>query len=320
MSFIKYDTSTERVIEPYDKFEEYRSLEKISLSKSKRSRDATDEEIRILKSQLEDVRQSINVNNGAMSMFQQENPDLYTILRYRARPFDSLKSLFLNMAGLKLANIFSLLDIRQVSKVLDIGGGPGGFATYIKSKYPDVEYHGITLPDYPFDSSLNLTSVQTTSVFEENSYSEMDLNADLILSDLANTDAEYQELDLDYITVSNKITFSNLREGGTYICKLFEIHDIDALRLIFNMGRSFANWTLFKPITSPYDNGEIYFIGIGYKGRLYNKNLNIDEVLSLRQDFQTYINVRSDAYLVRMLEKNVPVKYNVNLAKVIWCK
>lgn len=318
MSYIQYDTSTEGVLEPYDKFQEYRLLEKIPLIKSKRDQEATEEGLNSLSEELKEVAQIINTNNRLLGDLNDNDNATHNSLRFRARPFDSLKKMYLNMAGLKLANIFSLLDLNDVYKVLDIGGGPGGFATFIKSRFPDVEYHGITLETYPFDSSLTLTKIYTESVFEENNYSSLNLNADLVLSDLANVDEEFQISDIRYVKVSNDIAFSNLARGGTYICKLFEIHSLPILRIIFNMGRSFNKWKLFKPITSPYENGEIYFIGVGYKGKLYDMNLRMREVEKLVKDFANYIAVRRKAYALRLTYDITPVKYNIHLAKAMW--
>lgn len=318
MSYIQFDTSSQDVLEPYDKFEEYRMLQKITMNRSKKGKEATDEDLDSFAEELTNISQIINTNNGLLKNLMDEDEPLYTSLRYRSHQFHSLQRMYLNMAGLKLANIFSLLDDINVTKVLDIGGGPGGFATFIKSKYPDVDYYGITLESYPFDESLNLTAVYTESVFDENNYTTMDLKADLVLSDLADVDAEYQESDIHYINTSNDIAFSNLIKGGTYICKMFEVRDLITLRVAFNMGRSFKEWKLFKPITSPYENGEIYFIGLGYTGQTHDINLRKHEVNDLLEDLTQYNAIRSKAYASRISQDIVPIKYNIHLAKAMW--
>ena len=79
---------------------------------------------------------------------------------------------------------------------------------------------------------------------------------------------EYLSYQLIYSEVF--LALSLLKEGGTFICKIFDIFTIHTLQLIYLLYQSFNEIMFIKPVTSRLTNSEKYIICKGYKG--YNKD------------------------------------------------
>ena len=78
---------------------------------------------------------------------------------------------------------------------------------------------------------------------------------------------------------SSMIGLRVLKKGGHFILKLFDCVSPSTRALILLLGRSFAEWTLYKPAMTRPCNSERYFLGKGYRG------LNSD-VLTTLEAFQ----------------------------------
>lgn len=62
------------------------------------------------------------------------------------------------------------------------------------------------------------------------------------------------------------------KEGGTFICKIFDIFMKETLILLFILKESYNEVFIYKPKMSRFSNSEKYIVCLGYKG--YNKEIN----------------------------------------------
>ena len=68
------------------------------------------------------------------------------------------------------------------------------------------------------------------------------------------------------------ISLNIQKEGGSFICKLFDLFHYSTLQLIYLLCLSYENISFIKPTTSRQSNSEKYIVCKGFKG--YNKELS----------------------------------------------
>jgi len=68
------------------------------------------------------------------------------------------------------------------------------------------------------------------------------------------------------------ISLNIQKEGGTFICKLFDLFHYSTLQLIYLLCLSYDNISFIKPSTSRQSNSEKYIVCKGFRG--YNKGLS----------------------------------------------
>lgn len=183
-----------------------------------------------------------------------------------ARQFEDI---FLNKGGLKLANIFGTFSLETPRSVLDIGGGPGGFASFIREKSKgECHYVGITLnmKDFTWHPSLrNFVDGRYIDILQD----EVDFGEryEHIYSDLGNVSETVQSSGSTHALVSKSIEIMHrhIEPDGVFICKIFDITTRRTLDTVFSLSRFFSHWCVFKPFTSRAMNGEVYFVGQGYQ-------------------------------------------------------
>lgn len=178
------------------------------------------------------------------------------------------ENLFLNKAGLKMANIFGTFRLTPPRSVLDIGGGPGGFATFIRElTQAQCYYLGITLDQSVFRWSPTLMNF-VDGRYHDILLEKLDFHRKFehIYADLGAVNDSFQSADgvKDLLKAADDLMHRHIEDGGLYICKIFDITTIRTITYVLNVGRYFRQWTVFKPFTSRATNGEVYFIGTGY--------------------------------------------------------
>jgi 23S rRNA U2552 (ribose-2'-O)-methylase RlmE/FtsJ len=80
-------------------------------------------------------------------------------------------------------------------------------------------------------------------------------------------DYTYQEQKVFHLLVcSLSIGLRVLRPGGAFVLKFFDCNSPHTQYLIMLLGRSFKEWTLYKPAMTRPCNSERYFLGRGFRG------------------------------------------------------
>jgi len=59
-----------------------------------------------------------------------------------------------------------------------------------------------------------------------------------------------------------------LRQGGSFVLKLFDLESPHTRTLVLLLGRHFTEWTLYKPAMTRTCNSERYFLGRGFRGTM----------------------------------------------------
>lgn len=215
------------------------------------------------------------------------NSSTAVIIRTDGRILDhasQFNRLFLNKGGLKLANIFGSFRLETPTSVLDIGGGPGGFASFIRERSQgQCQYEGITLDrnDFRWDASVrDFVKGYYLDILQENvSFGKKYHH---VYSDLGAVDEEYQSSSTmgPLLEKAIDITHRHIAPGGVFICKMFDIVSTSTLKTVFELSRYFSHRCVFKPFTSRATNSEFYFVGVGYgePGPLLIPNNFIEEL------------------------------------------
>jgi len=167
-------------------------------------------------------------------------------------------------------SIYKLQEINQKYKiikkgdwVLDLGAAPGSWLIFLSR---EVDYDGkiigvdindlkIELPQNVFFIKEDIYKFQTKDKF------------DVIVSDLAahTTGVEFADVEetLELCWQAFKIVKESLKQGGSFICKVFEGEGTEDFFKEIKKGFEFAK--RFKPMASRKQSREIYFIGTGFK-------------------------------------------------------
>jgi len=129
------------------------------------------------------------------------------------------------------------------------------------------------------------------------------------------------------------------KEGGTFICKIFDIFLKETIKLIYILSISYKTVYFHKPCISRLSNSEKYIVCIGFKG--YKKEIvnylfrsldNHDIKIKIDSNFDKKIKEFNEIYtgqqieqiskgleLIRKPNRNYPSKQQINNA-VTWCK
>lgn len=231
-------------------------------------------------------------------------PDKFDRARRTANPAERIdSSIFMNRAGLKLANIDALYKITRhlgglaslttsgTFKFCDLAGAPGAFAQYIQWRRPDAIGYGISLksltpgvPDwnldrldmqrfFPFygDSGTGDLYVESRS-FIDRVLADQGIGVDAVVADGGfDVETQYdQQEPLSYhlITVEVATALHVLRPGGDMVVKVFDTVTPGMAQLIYICACCFDQVTLVKPMTSRPANSEKYLIGKGRRDNI----------------------------------------------------
>lgn len=215
--------------------------------------------------------------------------------RDKANPYEGIgKSIFMNRAGIKIANIDRYYDISRhvmdyfayttphLFKFVDLAGAPGAFTQYIQWRRPEAMGYGMSLKDgigwqldyldesrflayYGEDGSGDLYT-QADSLIDKVKSNQVD-GVDLVVADGGfdveeSSDQERQEfLTSRLILVEIYTALQVLREGGDMIVKMFSTVTQISAHLLWIAANAFDQISLFKPISSRPANAEVYLIG-----------------------------------------------------------
>lgn len=232
---------------------------------------------------------------------QFDNPN-FENAKLIANPFENIgKSIFMNRAAIKLANIDAIFNLTQQDqryisqknlksfKYCDIAGGPGGFTEYLQYRLPNSYGYGITLHEknggipwiedrldktrfditYGFDGTGNLyTNYDWFSEYVNNKEG-INRNINLVVADGGfeiGNDARNQEILSSHLILSEiLIALQILAPGGNFVCKIFDTISKISADLIFILSICFREIHIFKPVSSRPANAERYLIGLGIK-------------------------------------------------------
>ncbi len=163
--------------------------------------------------------------------------------------------------------------LRPGQTVLDLGAAPGSWSQYASKR---VGANGRVI-------GIDLQAVKVSlanAVFVEANLLDASLPAvlagtgtappfDIVLSDMAPkttgvkiTD-QARSLELCEIALTAASDF--LREGGSFVCKLFHGEDFDAFRA--RLRESFAKVEVLRPKSTRKESKEVFFIAIGFRAR-----------------------------------------------------
>ena len=274
----------------------------------------------------------------------QENKDKFQNPRFRqirllANPFEQIsKSIFMNRAAIKLANIDAVLRLTNHTggyfaqqtpgkfSFCDLAGGPGAWTQYIQYRRSNSHGFGITLKsenipgnaeNLDWDTEKLDLDIFTISYGEDGTgdlytngpaFASFVKKTEVLGVDLAMADGgfelqagqeRYQEPLSSRLILSELLTgLMSLRIGGHMVVKVFDTVTKFMADLIFIVASCFESVWLFKPISSRPANAEKYLVGKGCKG-------NIEEYIALLlQAYSLYTESTSVTQLVSQLPPN----------------
>lgn len=223
--------------------------------------------------------------------------------RNNTNPFEKIgRSIFINRAAIKLANIDSVHNItgeiftftNKTSEKLftfcDIAGGPGGFTQYMQYRFPNSRGYGITLKSRTIDWSTKFIDTNKFNIFygpdgTGNLYTNWNYFAQFVLSnendgvDLITADGGFDVEENTNNSVVHKQEFLSSRLlltqvaigitctkiNGNFLVKVFDAVTNFSAHVLFLLAQCFNKILIFKPITSRPANSERYIVCIGRK-------------------------------------------------------
>ena len=218
--------------------------------------------------------------------------------RDATNPFENIgRSIFMNRAAVKLANIDAILNVtgnifefdKQSSvyplTFCDVAAGPGGFTQYLQYRYPTGTGYGMTLRSKNLDWNTKLLNMQRFTPFygtdnSGNLYDGWQAFNEFVLKqqprgvDLVTADGGFdveeggdrtllqkQEfLSSRLLVVQSLIGITCTRAGGTFVLKVFDTVTQLSAQVIYILGQCFEELIMFKPVTSRPANAERYLI------------------------------------------------------------
>jgi cap1 methyltransferase len=235
---------------------------------------------------------------------EQEDQNKFETARSLINPFEKIgRSIFINRAGVKLANIdavhhitnhiftFDQQHTNQPFTFCDLAGGPGAFTQYLQYRYPASKGYGITIRAKGLNWNTNVINTETFSIFEGpdntgNLYtnygpfidfvrSQQPYGVDLIVADGAIDAEQNQEfLNSRVIATEATIAIACTKVGGNFVLKVFDTVTAISAQLIFILSQCFEKVLLFKPVSSRPANSERYLICM-------NRHQNVQSYLEI---------------------------------------
>lgn len=226
-----------------------------------------------------------------------DNPN-FSMARDFTNPYETIgRSIFINRAGVKLANIDAVLhvtpaiftfDQKQSSidfTFCDIAAGPGGFTQYLQYRYPNSTGYGMTLKSDNLDWNRRILDMKRfTPIYGQdntgNLYTNWDEFITFVLSqqpdgvDLVTADGGFEiEQDGDrtllnqqewlssrLLLVQALIGMNCTKIGGNFVLKCFDTVTAISAQTIYLLSLVFEHVVMFKPVTSRPANSERYIV------------------------------------------------------------
>jgi cap1 methyltransferase len=238
------------------------------------------------------------LRKAEFSRFTREQLD---VARAETNPYEGIgKSIFMNRASMKLANIDALYKLTHhlgafmhlttpgPFKFCDLAGAPGGFTNYIQWRRPEAMGYGISLkstkPDVPTwnerfldmhrflpyygDSGTGNLYIEWKN-FVNRVKSDQVLGVDLVVADggfdveTERAHARQEFLSFRLIMVQILTALKLLKPEANFVVKTFDTVTELTAQLLYITSLCFESITLFKPITSRPANAEKYLICLG---------------------------------------------------------
>lgn len=204
-------------------------------------------------------------------------------IRSSLNPYEGIgKSIFINRAAVKLANIcavFNLID-GNTTTFSDLAGGPGGFVQYIQYVVPQPVIYGMTLTDAKKLSWSD--KIKDSGTFNEitgqdgtgNLYTNWNYYIDMLKDapvDLTTADGGFDvEKSLDFRRqefLSSRLIFTEITVGlattrvnGSMVIKVFDTVTKFSADMIFILTQCFEEVYIFKPVSSRPASAEKYLV------------------------------------------------------------
>jgi len=298
-----------------------------------------------------------------------------------ANPFENIgNSIFMSRAAVKLANIDSVYQINaHLGNIYapqsdgrfsfcDIAGGPGAFSEYLFWRFPEAYGYGITLrearglewdpkliksprfePVWGEDDSGNLFT--QWEFFERRIKENYSDGVDLAVADggfgLTGKNLRRKEfLSSRLITVEFYLGFACIREGGSFVCKVFDTVTEYMYHITYILSLAFDEIIMFKPVSSRPANEERYLVCKGRRrdikvpsdlfkqiiGEFSDENFLssiVPEKIGLPNDYlawmdeQNRLSIHRQTYYVNEIievsrGKKIELLYNINKALLLW--
>jgi 23S rRNA (uridine2552-2'-O)-methyltransferase len=171
----------------------------------------------------------------------------------------------------KLLNIDQKFNIfKNVQFVLDLGASPGSWLQVAaskvkssKSKIMGVDRKRIK----PIEGVYQIHMDVYSDELEDEMRQYFTEGIDLVMSDMAPNTSGNKTLDsarsIDLVSRAYEISRPHLRKKAKFIAKLFQCHEINALK--HKIEADFEKVQYFKPKASRQHSREMFLIALGYK-------------------------------------------------------
>lgn len=218
--------------------------------------------------------------------------------REKTNPFEHIsRSIFINRAGVKLANIdavhhmtsniFTLDNMKSSDEFTfcDVAAGPGAFTQYLQYRYPNGIGYGMTLKVPNLDWSTNFIDMKRfTAFYGSDGTGNLYYNWKEFVTfvtfkhpngvDLVTADGGF---DVDDVTdqtaiqrqewLSSRLLITQILVGlgctkidGNFIVKVFDTLTEISAQLLFVLSQCFKDIIIFKPVSSRPANAERYVL------------------------------------------------------------
>lgn len=179
----------------------------------------------------------------------------------------------------KLKEILIKYEISGVCSALCLCEAPGGFLQYILDQYEGVVCRAVSISDsIEFSRHIKLSpTLVYMNILTQSSKMRwkrvdlvtadggIDCSHDYTNQEIANTPIIIQEIE---------VCRHNLRIGGTFVVKIFDMYTTNTYRIIVWLTRLFGTLHICKPPTSKPSNSEKYLVCLGFNG----EDVSLDEV------------------------------------------
>lgn len=253
----------------------------------------------------------------------------YEAVRDATNPYEHLgRSIFMNRAGLKLANIDALYKLTNhlgafmhlttplEFKFCDLAGAPGGFVEYIQWRRDEAMGYGISLkstnPGVPTWNTKQLDNHRFLPYYGESDTGDLYLEwknfvnrvrrdqvlgVDLVTGDggfdveTERAQSRQEFLSFRLIMVQALTALKLLREGGNFVLKMFDTVTELSAQLLYIISLCFDKITLFKPISSRPANAEKYLVCQGKRKGTERYELLLEQANQIYNQDETLINI-----------------------------
>jgi len=153
--------------------------------------------------------------------------------------------------------------IEQGYKVIDLGCAPGSWFLFLSKKIgPEGKVIGVDIQDLKIEIPKNAEFIKSDIIDFK-----IDGEFNLIVSDLAPNTSGIHAVDtgksVEYCETALEIAKINLKQGGNFICKIYEGEGTE--ELFQKVKKCFSLAKRYRPMAVRRESREIYIIAKGFK-------------------------------------------------------